>query len=814
MKRPLCLAGLILSAAAILQVLISGAVSYPGISNKSPGNVVLSYEEEWDILQDDIIVKGKVLEKEIRKQYQYFIIQIDLNSQKSIAAIPQQILFTLKQMKTDRLQCYPAADGAMPGIGSSVTVRGKFGFFPEATNPGEFDKRKFNQGQRIGGRLNQTEILEGGEKGNPVAEALFRCRAIWGKRLDAIFPEKEAGVLRAMLLGDRSLLDSDLKEMYQKSGIIHILSISGVHISLLGMGIYRLLRKIGIKTAVSAAIAFCLILSYGVMTGLSVSACRAIGMFGLRMLSLTQGRTYDLPTALCVLAAGMLCRNPLYVLQSGFWLSFGALAGVSCILPVFEEIRGMLPGDQKPGASMIERMFSRLREGIAAAWRAGISVFLATMPLQLMFNFEVSISGLFLNLAVIPLMGIVTLCGFSAMLIPGLEMIGVVDVVILRGFEFLCRSTQALPLLNWNPGQPRLWQIFGYYLLLALILLGERLYIRQKKKGRAELASARLGSNACFVRLRAGRRKAESASGKPGSCLWYRVCLLLPVLLLALPVHRMDGFVFLDVGQGDSILIRTVQGNTWIYDCGSSSKKNVGENILIPYLKREGIHRIDGIFLSHGDLDHMSGLLELLQEAQKKQIEIQGIFLPDLKKEQKILEFGELLHAAGEIPVVWLSEGEMWQAGNVCFLVLHPGRDFQTKKRLPEEGGSNENSLCLYVEVKERGHAMTALLTGDVEGEGERHLIEALGRYGIEDVSILKCAHHGSKNATSENFLDTLDADLTVISCGQNNVYGHPHKEVLDRLESIGCVVRRTDQSGCITVSVSGKKISVTPFRK
>lgn len=104
---------------------------------------------------------------------------------------------------------------------------------------------------------------------------------------------------------------------------------------------------------------------------------------------------------------------------------------------------------------------------------------------------------------------------------------------------------------------------------------------------------------------------------------------------------------------------------------------------------------------------------------------------------------------------------------------------------------------------------MTALLTGDVEGEGERHLIEALGRYGIEDVSILKCAHHGSKNATSENFLDMLDADLTVISCGQNNVYGHPHKEVLDRLCEKRIKILRTDRNGAVIVKSEGKYAAV-----
>ncbi|MBR6478734.1 MAG: hypothetical protein IKS85_09840, partial [Lachnospiraceae bacterium] len=260
------------------------------------------------------------------------------------------------------------------------------------------------------------------------------------------------------------------------------------------------------------------------------------------------------------------------------------------------------------------------------------------------------------------------------------------------------------------------------------------------------------------------------------------------------------------------------------YDCGSVSKKSVGEKILIPYLKHEGIRRIDGIFLSHGDKDHTSGIVEVLLLANEERIEIGKVYLPVTGKESG--EFSELLDLLAEHgtagsakgkkedrQVRYLQAGDRLEGEGISVLALHPK---------PGMEGGNEASLCLLVtlfekdgkksvpleagdEAFDKGSNLTILLTGDVEKEGEAELLKECEKNGIREVTILKCAHHGSKNGTSETFLAKLDARVTVISCGRKNFYGHPHEETLERLLQDGTNLFRTDQLGAVTIKQQGK---------
>ena len=285
----------------------------------------------------------------------------------------------------------------------------------------------------------------------------------------------------------------------------------------------------------------------------------------------------------------------------------------------------------------------------------------------------------------------------------------------------------------------------------------------------------------------------------------------------------MTGVVFLDVGQGDCVLLRLSNGQTWLYDCGSMSKKTVGERVLIPYLKHEGIRRVDGIFLSHGDLDHTSGVKELLSCAKEEGIEVGGLYLPVTGEAGG--EFSEVLKlwaqmegkdsASKRNDVQYLRAGDLLEGEGISMLILHPS---------PGMEGGNEASLCLLVTISEKarkqgtlmgsegdtfekGKNWTILLTGDVEKEGEEELLRECEKNGIREVTILKCAHHGSRNGTSDAFLMQLDAKVTVISCGRKNSYGHPHEETLERLLQDGTNLFRTDQLGAIMIRRRGSDL-------
>ncbi|MBQ9489942.1 MAG: DNA internalization-related competence protein ComEC/Rec2 [Lachnospiraceae bacterium] len=857
MKRPLFWVCIALAILAVLNFVWSGAADETGKFRQT-----LSEDPPWE--GQTVCLSGRVCEKGSQGEKEYFILT-DLSSEDPSsdlisdqnAAASRQIISKLCQLKTEKLQCFLAKEtgGALPKIGSRVVVEGIFSLFQVSTNPGEFNYARYYQGKQIGGKLSDVSLLDMTKKYNRLREGLYAVRSYFGRRLDKVFPIEEAGILRTMLLGDRTELSPQVRELYQDGGILHVLSISGLHVTLLGMGLYQLLRRLYVRMDVAALCAGSVLVLYGIMTGMSVSACRAIGMFLLRMLAVLWGRTYDLLTATAVLACGMLCLVPTYGMNSGFWLSFGSILGIGVVLPVLEtagrnltmlEIGNATAGhskacdDPRLGRKilfLIDRGFHHMLQAIRQGIRAGLSVFLATLPVTLYFYFEVPTYSMLLNLLVIPAMGPVIFFGFLAMLIPGLGILGTVDVVILKAFTWLCEQVRALPFSSWNPGCPGNWQIVGYYVLLSMALT----FLWKIARKREEIQDGGLRQredDGVGVRVKGNVRPI----GKSKLIQWLRNCisrkgwlawglLILPILILTFPARRMTGAVFLDVGQGDSILLRLSNGQTWIYDCGSSNRNEVGKNILIPYLKHEGIRHIDGIFVSHGDRDHVSGLKELFQMAGQEEIRIDHLYLPSWmyseeatdeemksvqmetenerrnsldavkgeaakfevsKNEASLVEFAKSMK---KMQIHVLKAGDSLDGQAISFLTLHP-----QKLISPAELDGNEASLCLLVQLKKQGRSLTILLTGDTQGEGEKELLAELKGRGINKVDVLKCAHHGSKYATSSDFLAQIDAELTVISCGRRNSYGHPHAELLQRLSDDGTAILRTDQLGAITI--------------
>lgn len=779
MRRPLFWVCLFLSILAVLHLFLGEAVRRQAIL--------------WEELAEDagtyrMRAWGRVCRKEEKASASYFWMELQKDPQTDSlnillsdsdfsgenahgAAVSQQIISCMQRMKTKKIRCQleRAEDLDQVKLGSTVLAEGDFSFYSESSNPGEFNGAFYYQGLGVGGAIYGAKVVSA-EGENWLWEGLYRLGKHLGDQLSKIMPEREAGVLRAMLLGDRGDLDPELKALYQKGGILHVLSISGLHVTLLGMGIYRMLRRMGLPRGACATAGGALLVLYGIMTGMSVSACRAIGMFLLRMLAELWGRTYDLTTALAVLAAALLCADPLYAMQSGFWLSFGALSGVGVILPVLERQGEGKMGNLRPGEGRISRILRQLLDGMTGSLRAGLAVSLATLPMLLCTYYEVPVYSMLLNLLVIPAMGILVLFGFVAMLVPGMAFLGWVDFILLRLFEASCRAVTALPFSTWNPGCPEPWQLAAYYVLLTILLF--------------------------FLWRREGRGR-------------FGALVLLPILIFGIPVHGGAGVTFLDVGQGDAIFLRSEKGKIWLCDCGSTSRQGVGEQVLLPFLKHEGVHEIEGIFLTHGDADHVNGILELLTQAKEEGMILRRLLLPNLGEERLQEDFGEVLEAAKTLPdleICLVEAGDVIRGRDISFLAFHPR----------EEGAvsldANQSSLCLYAILEAKGEELSLLLAGDVEGRGEELALEELKRQGITRVDVLKCAHHGSKYATSPEFLEWLDGEVTVISCGRKNRYGHPAAETLDRLEADGFTVFRTDLGGAIRLKWDGKKMRIRPY--
>lgn len=674
-----------------------------------------------------------------------------------------------------KLVCVPAEaeDGsgaAFPAMGCIVRCGGTFRAYSHATNPGEFDYADYYAAIGVDGRLKGAELLARSNGYSRVRETLYRLRCYWKARFYSVFPEKEASVMTALLLGDREGLDEDVKLLYKRNGILHILSISGLHISLIGLGIYGLLRRVRLP-GVPAAVASCVLLVlYGIMTGMGISVCRAVGMFLVQMLARIVGRTYDMLTALGLMAAVVVVQNPACLELMAFWLSFGSVLGIGCLLPALRAgERGQEDGAaQEPGRGERYRegwrkraheLWVSLWSGLWDELLVGLSATCTTLPVLLLFTYELPIYAIFLNLLILPFMKALLYVGLFVMLVPGTGLAGTVDSLILAGYEGLCGWFGRLPFHTWNPGCPAVWAVVGYYLLwLAVLCLRGR-----GRRLRYPLLAAAAG-------------------------------------IIGLHLPSASSVTFLDVGQGDCVCMRLSSGQVYLFDCGSTSRSGIGERVLIPYLKYYGIRELTAVLVSHPDEDHVNGIMELLETSDEKALTIDNLILPEIDEAQRESAFAGLLAIEGDWNVDYVSAGESWTAedgdGAVTFLCLGPERLM---------GGTDTNawSECFYITTEnEDGECRTLLLTGDVQAEGEEFLTAELGRRGINQVDLLKVAHHGSRNSTTDAFLEQLTPDMAVISCGKNNSYNHPHTELLERLENAGAEILRTDESGAIMVEI------------
>ena len=728
----------------------------------------LSRREPWncpDLEGQTVVVQGRVYQKEVKNQSGQDKTVVYLKQVSFAGAKPADI------EETENILCYLGEGVPEPEIGSFVILKGTLKNFQQPTNPGQFNAPFYYQILRISFRLDRAEIQVKSDKFYKISEGLYQLRRKAGNKMDALLPEQEASVMKTMLLGEKGILDEEIKGLYQRNGIAHILAISGLHISMIGMGLYQLLRRTGIKIKPGAILASIVIILYGVMTGFAVSAIRAIVMFLLQMLAQILGRTYDRITALAVAAVLVLVEQPLYLFHSGFQFSFLCVLGISLILPIL--------GNVRKGRKLLE----------------GIAMMAVTLPVYLGVFYQIPVYSMFLNFIVLPMMSILMGAGIVMILAAFLwTPLGTPAAWLITGilmvYEKLALFTERLPHHYWTPGCPAKWQLAVYVAVLILVAaLG-----RTKRK-------AVLYQKDCIHR-RGKCKKWITTYGIPVGICWGLI--LLGVVILAWRFRPELQVTFLDVGQGDCIFLQTEDGTSYLTDGGSSSVSKVGKYRMMPFLKYQGASQVKAVFVSHADSDHCNGIAELLEQAELEGIRVEYLVLPDLADECRSEGYEELVELARQngIAVQYLHEGQQFQDGELQFRCLHPSKGYRAEDL-------NETSMVLLVTY--RGFSM--LLTGDVQGAGEEHLTQELKawkkpgatEHAETELTILKVAHHGSKNSTTEEFLKAANPKLAIISCGEGNRYGHPHEETLERLEKADVSWFCTKDYGAITVTVDGK---------
>ena len=737
-------------------------------------------------------------------------------------------------------------------VGQILILQGTISLFDEATNEGQFDSRAFYRSQKIdfGVWVDSVERVEG--KSDRFRVWLSRVRVELGIPLSRYADDD--GVLSAMLLGDKTSLDSEIRSLYQKSGIAHVLAISGLHISLLGMALYRLLRhRCGLTYLWAGIVAASFLVAYTLMTGNAVSARRATGMLIVYLVADLLGRSYDMLSALSLIVILLLWENPFLVTNSGFQFSVAAVVGIGVGQGVLVPRVGswkVVYGRRKKQDDVVrcdaakcdvakrdaakcdaERIrmqnlvdwMKRRMDKCLPGMMISLSIQFFTLPLVAYYYYEIPVYAILLNIPVLALIPYVlglavfgSLTGQIAFLQPLSFALCRVCGWVLHGYRWLCDASLLLPGARMITGKPSEVRVVVYYGLLGAFYYV--LWCGMKKKQRQMCTSKiyrGVEKSVPYVEQGAvvpqadweGRMLSVSRERtRIGLGFWIGIIILLAVLL----VHGNQGFELniLDVGQGDAIYLCASDGTNFMIDGGSTDVKKVGTYRILPFLKAKAIRKVDYWFVSHTDEDHISGLVEVMESGYA----VGTLVLAEAQKEDEKAHWLAELAQKNGIRVCYMKAGDVLGTRKEDVVnERNRAETFRIECLYPTNNNDSEdvNDRCLVLYYEDEN--FSAFFGGDISSEVEEQLVSA-GKCRQTDV--LKASHHGSKYSNSDVLLHALHPRLTIASAGKKNRYGHPSPEAIARVGESGSAFYSTIDYGRIRVRFVDGEMVAEPYRK
>ena len=640
-------------------------------------------------------------------------------------------------------------------------------------NPRCFDYREYLRSKEICG-IASVKSYEPvyGPVYSRVLNFIWRLRASYGERMKSALGEERAGLLMGMVLGDKGELDEDVYESFQKNGTAHILAVSGIHIGILYAAVKRVFRR---KRSIPASLAAVLILIlYAALTASGASVVRAVFMIILHIISELGYKRYDLLSASCFCFLVSLLKNPFSLQDPGFRLSYAAIFSLAVIYPYLKNRieRAAMPRLKRAG----ERK-KALVGAILNTVTPSLSLQLGIAPISMYsFNF-ISLVTIAANIPVIALAAAALPLGIALIPLSLLTDLGLFPEAVFSlaaaSEGILCRLmilTNELCSLGGhsylNCVSPPLLLIFLYYALIFFMLSEKRVVLSARK----------MHKRAALYAL--------------------ALCLAAAALWLPLRDDSEEALCcFVDVGQGDCLHVRTRGGLNILVDSGGSSDYDVGKNTLLPYLLKNGVGKLDAVFISHRHTDHYKGLCELAAE-----MKIERVFFYEANRLCEDEIRAELSSYAGEI--VYLKAGDRLDIEKgVNMEILAPaGGDYAYYSEvLADDSRENEISLVFKLNL----YGLRLMMTGDADFEGESRVLENARELGMDvRTDILKLSHHGSKYGSSEEFLEAVKPLAAVVQVGRRNVYGHPTPEALSRAAAVTPNIYRNDTDGAILVYI------------
>ncbi|ATP41207.1 DNA internalization-related competence protein ComEC/Rec2 [Solibacillus sp. R5-41] len=580
----------------------------------------------------------------------------------------------------------------------------------------------------------------------PIYEQRFRVK----EHISLHFPESLVAEAQALIIGLQENVDEELTRAYQKLGITHLFAISGLHVGLVSWLFFQMLLRFRIRREMASIILLLILPLYAMMAGGAPSVWRAVNVVELVMLAHFLRVRIPIDDALSMSMIAFLCIEPGAIFQVGFQLSY--LATYSLIYS--------------------SRILSRYSSWLMQSFLITFVCQLLVYPLLLLQFFEISLSSFFVNIIFVPLFSFVILPANLLLLVLTFLPLPISTVVFslyepLRiGLTELIFIFQQPIMQMWNPGKPSLfWFILLYCSVLSAFYL--------------------LDCRAKFIKI-AG-------------------VILIPAILFhsQLYLHPDLKIAFVNVGQGDCIVIELpYRKQVIVIDSGGVLRFDqeawqmrqqpfeVGRQVVVPYLKGRGIQKIDTFILTHADADHVEGAEEILSEIIMKEVHV----TPNSIAKPVMNDFIEELMPKNMVLKEQIA-GYFWEEAGVHFRYLWP-------QETEYEG--NNDSLVLLVQKGD----FRALFTGDLEKEGEQALVKHYPQI-LQNITLLKAGHHGSKTSSIEEFVQLTNPQLTIFMAGENNRYRHPHPEVVERFEAQGIPFFTTGYDGTVEIVVKQAEITV-----
>ncbi len=640
-------------------------------------------------------------------------------------------------------------------------------------NPGEFNYTGYlkKKGIYVTGFVNSEKwIVRLSEGGGWFRERITGIRSDIEGVIESGATDN-AAVLKALFLGRKGEVPKSVREGFARTGIAHLLAISGLHIGIVTLIVYTLALWI-LRNSERCMLAFNIkkaatllsippVLFYAVIAGFSLPTMRAVIMVIVFLVALILDRERDIYNTMAIAALVILLIAPTSILDASFQLSFAAILAIVFITP---RLRMIFKREDTLETILMGKSVSlRIKEKISYILMVSIAAFLGTAPIVAYHFRLLPIVGSVANLVIVPLIGflVVPLGLMAVSLIPlshSLASILIWGADKVLGFSIWLNGIFAMiPFAAIRVARPTISEIVLIYLTILVSVFA----ITSKK-----------------------------------------MRLMLPIFLL--PLLVIYGYryyktnydpdlkiTFISVGQGDAALVELPYGKRMLIDGGGfyNPMFDVGERIVAPILWDKGINKIDYMALSHPQMDHAGGLLYISKNFDIGEFWWNG--------DDGLTGLRESLQEKGVPMAIKDTAAKPMDINGVAVEFLHPGKDSLLDK--------NNRSLVIKLKYGD----VSIIFSGDIEEEGERELLSR----GLDlKTTILKIPHHGSRSSSTEEFVKALNPDIVVASVGYNNPFGFPHKEIIKKYRKKGALIYRTDKEGAITIETDGSDINVKGY--